>query len=227
MKYSVVIPAYNAAKTLAEAIDSVLNQTVPPSQVVVVNDGSLDQTRSIAESFGTTVEVFSQANSGPGSAMSRGMRHCHSPWIASIDADDVWLNCKMERQLQYLADHPTIASVFCRMQLFGDLFVSEATQDGWVRSTMTVKREVFDHVGDLVDPPGMRGEMIDWIVRAREAGWTLVMIPEVMAKRRVHAGSLSHGRDPQKDRGYAHVAMAAIMRRRVKIQNEGRDACAT
>jgi len=79
---------------------------------------------------------------------------------------------------------------------------------------MTIRREVFLEIGEVVDPPGMRGEMIDWIARAREAGFLMKMLPEVLALRRVLRGSLSDGRDAVNDSGYLHIARAALLRRR-------------
>ena len=216
--YSVVIPAYNAARTLGETIESVLAQTVPPTQVVVVDDGSTDNTSELAREFGGCVEVLSQTNQGPGAAMSLGMRQADTPYIASVDSDDVWLPEKMQRQLEYLKNNPECHGVFAQMVLFGENVQGERIQDGWTRTTMTIRRNVFDVVGDLADPPGMRGEMIDWIARARDEGFQLTMMPEVLAKRRVLAGSLSDQRDPAKDRGYAFAARAALLRKRARLQ---------
>lgn len=216
--YAVVIPAFNARGTIEETIESVLRQTAPPTQIVVVDDGSTDGTRQVAERFGGCVVVLSQSNQGPGAAMSRGMRHCSSPWIAAIDADDVWLPNKMERQLDFLENNEKCAGVFSRLELFGEGVQGHVLQDGWVRSTMTVRRTVFEVIGEVVDPPGLRGEMIDWIARAREAGFQLTMMPEVLSKRRVSAGSLSSGLTNETNKGYAHVARAALMRKRAHAQ---------
>ena len=78
---------------------------------------------------------------------------------------------------------------------------------------MMIRREVAETVGSIVDPPGGRGEMIDWIARAREAGLTLDMLDEALALRRIRPGSLSYGRDPARDRGYLQVARLAMQRR--------------
>jgi glycosyltransferase involved in cell wall biosynthesis len=215
--YSVIIPAYNAADTIAETIESALRQTVSPARILVIDDGSTDATRMVAETFGGCVGVQSQANLGPGAAMSLGMRQCDSPLIASIDADDIWLPEKIQRQLDYLHRHPKCDGVFARMRHFGETVVSDVIQDGWGRSTMLIRRMVYDCLGDIVDPPGRRGEMIDWIARAREGGMELTMLPDVLALRRVSSSSLSAGRDSQRDRSYAQVAIAALRRKRARL----------
>ncbi len=218
MSYTVVIPAYNAAGTIAETIESALRQTVPPARIFVVDDGSTDATRTVAESFGGCVSVLTQPNQGPGAAMSLGMRQCDTPLIAALDADDVWLPEKIERQLDYLRCHPDCKGVFARMQHFGETVVNEVIQDGWGRSTMLIRRAVYDCLGEVVDLPGKLGEMIDWLSRAREAGFELAMLPEVLAFRRVSPNSLSAGRDKEMERGYAQVAIAALRRKRARLE---------
>lgn len=216
MSYTVVIPAYNAAHTLAESIESILRQTVPPTQIVVVDDGSTDATCQVARAFGGNVEVFSQSNQGPGAAMSLGLRRCDTPLIASIDADDIWLPDKIERQLDHLCRDPACQGVFARMQHFGESVTRVVTQEGWGRSTMLIRRAVYDCLGDVVDLPGKLGEMIDWLARAREAGMELTMLPDVLALRRVSPNSLSASRDKSMDRGYAFAAFAALRRKRAR-----------
>jgi glycosyltransferase involved in cell wall biosynthesis len=214
MSYSVIIPAYNAADTIGETVESALRQTVPPTRILVVDDGSTDATRMVAEAFGGCVGVYTQPNRGPGAAMSLGIRLCDTPLIAAIDADDIWLPEKIERQLDYLRRNPTCKGVFARMRHFGATVVTDVLQDGWGRSTMLIRRVVYDCLGDVVDPPGRRGEMIDWIARAREAGLAMAMLPDVLALRRISANSLSAGRDIERDRSYAQVVIAALRRKR-------------
>ncbi len=120
MNYTVIIPAYNAAGTIAETIESALRQTVSPVRILVVDDGSTDATRTVAEAFGGCVSVQTQSNHGPGAAMSLGLRQCDTPMIAGLDADDIWLPQKIQRQLDYLRRHPACSGVFTRMQHFGE-----------------------------------------------------------------------------------------------------------
>ncbi len=179
-----------------------------------MDDGSTDDTRSIAGQFGKPVCVLRQPNQGPGAAMSLAMRHSQHPFIASVDADDIWLPQKMQRQLQYLQHHANCHGVFCQLELFGNGVAGGQVQDGWSRSSMVIRRNVFESVGEVTDPPGRRGEMIDWLARARESGFQLALLPKVLARRRVLPGSLSWQRDLEKDRGYLHVARAALLRKR-------------
>jgi glycosyltransferase involved in cell wall biosynthesis len=214
LAYSVVIPAFDAAATLGEAIASVAGQTVPPAEILVVDDGSRDDTAALAAQAHPLVRVIVQANAGPGAATTRGMGECRQALIATLDADDVWLPAKMERQLSHMAAEQAADGVFSDLELFGEGQVGGQVHAGWVRSTMVVRRHVFERVGAIIDPPGHRGEMIDWLARAREAGFRLDLLSEVLVRRRVAPGSLSHGRDALKDRGYLHVARERILRMR-------------
>src|SRR5215469_18875302 len=87
---SVVIPCYNHALTLARAIRSVLNQTLPPSEVIVVDDGSTDGSRGVAESFGSAVIFKQQQNRGPSAARNLGVRSATGEFLGFLDADDWW-----------------------------------------------------------------------------------------------------------------------------------------
>src|SRR3954464_12045254 len=96
---SVVIPAYNAQEFLGRAILSALVQTVPPHEIIVVDDGSTDGTREIAESFGPPVRLICQHQDGASAARNRAIRAATAPLIAFLDADDEWLPKKLEQQL--------------------------------------------------------------------------------------------------------------------------------
>jgi glycosyltransferase involved in cell wall biosynthesis len=215
--YGVAIPAFNAAETIGETLASVLAQSVPPAAIVVVDDGSTDKTAQIAAGFGPAVEVIRQANSGPGAAASLAMASLRTDLIATVDADDLWLEDKMEKQIAAMQADRAIDALFCRQRQFRhgatDRTAGEE-RDGLNRSSMLIHRRVFETVGWLIDPPGNRGDMVDWLARAREAGFRLEMLPEVLVLRRIIPGSLSHGRDSAKDRGYLMVARRAMERRK-------------
>jgi glycosyltransferase involved in cell wall biosynthesis len=215
--YTVVIPAFNAAATIDEALESVFRQTVPPERVIVVDDGSTDATAEIVRRWRPQIHCLSQENQGPGAATTRGLAAVATPVAATLDADDIWLAGKSETQLRYLAHTPAAMAVFSRLRPFREPPEGspvESAVDGWTRTTMMLRMSLFAAVGAIIDPPGRRGEMVDWLARAREAGQRLDLIDEVLAMRRVRKGSLSDGRDPAKDRGYLYAARSALQRRR-------------
>src|ERR1035441_5323830 len=106
MSISVVIPAYNRSRFIAETLESVLAQTLQPDEVLVVDDGSTDDTAAIAESFVPRVRVFRRSNQKQAAARNFGVMQATSEWIAFNDADDLWDPNKLELQMEELARHP-------------------------------------------------------------------------------------------------------------------------
>lgn len=103
---SVVIPAYNAAGFLPDAIDSVLAQTMSDLEVIVVDDGSTDETESVVSRYGPPVRYLRQQNQGVSVARNRGIDESQGRYVAFLDADDTWMPHKLERQLEDLSRHP-------------------------------------------------------------------------------------------------------------------------
>lgn len=103
---SAVIPAYNSARFLALAIESILQQTRPVDEIIVVDDGSTDETRKIAKSFGERITYIHQLNKGPSAARNRGIESAKGNWIAFLDADDQWTPDKIDKQLIALDKEP-------------------------------------------------------------------------------------------------------------------------
>ena len=215
-RYGVVIPAFNASATIRETLQSVAAQTLRPERVVIVDDGSGDDLAAAIVGIDLPLELLRQDNAGPGSATTSGIAALSTPFIATLDADDLWLPGKIEAQFVHLERQPGASGVFTHMRSFRDGEIdalAPTATPGWSRSTMMIRREVAEAVGPILDPPGGRGEMIDWIARVREAGFVLDMIAEVLALRRIRPGSLSYGRDATRDRGYLEVARLAMLRR--------------
>lgn len=217
MKYSVAIAAYNAHRTLSETLASVLSQTVKPTEIVVVDDGSSDATADIARAASSLVRVIEQDNTGCGKASSRAIRATTCDIVATVDADDLWLPQKIEKQLRMLKKLGSRSFIFAKHRQFqhgSSDMTSGEVRPGITRSDLVFHREIFDEVGDIIDPPGGRGDMVDWLARAREIGIHFHTIDEVLVMRRAIAGSLSSGRDPAKDRGFLAVAHMALQRRK-------------
>jgi glycosyltransferase involved in cell wall biosynthesis len=214
--YSVVIPAFNAERTLGAAIDSVLSQTVQPEMLIVVDDGSTDRTLEIARAYEPQVTLIQQARSGPGAATTRGFEAVTAPLLACLDADDIWLVDKASRQLERLEQNPALDAVFGQVQLFlhGELPQADApVRDNWGRTTMMMRRQAALQIGPIIDPPGGCGDMVDWLARARELNFELEMMGEILALRRVIPGSLTYGRTTLRE-GYLHVVKLALERKR-------------
>lgn len=199
--YAVVIPAFNAGRTLRDAIDSVLVQTVPPAAIVVVDDGSTDDTAAIARGYGTQVTLISQENRGPAAATDLGLANVDATVIAGLDADDVWFPDKAALQLARLTAKLDIDGVFCRVSSF--LHGTQASPSGnvrdmWGRSAMMIRRGAAERMGNIFQDENPRGlgEMIRWFDLGRQRGLVFEMMPEVLVGRRLIEGSLTSTRDP-------------------------------
>jgi len=107
---SVIIPAFNEASRIGKAIETIRAQTEPPSEIIVIDDGSSDDTASVAESLGA--RVFRQANAGPSAARNRGIRDAAFPWVAFCDADDLWFPKKLELARRAHELRPDIDFIF-------------------------------------------------------------------------------------------------------------------
>jgi glycosyltransferase involved in cell wall biosynthesis len=114
---AVVIPAYNAEQFIGEALDSVWAQTARPAEVIVVDDGSIDRTAAVARSRGAT--VLTQPRSGVAAARNLAIRATGQPWIAFLDADDVWEPGKLEAQWAAIRACPDVGGVFTDFTEFG------------------------------------------------------------------------------------------------------------
>jgi glycosyltransferase involved in cell wall biosynthesis len=105
---SVVIPAYNSAAYIKRSVDSVLAQTLKPDEIIVVDDGSTDNTADIVSQYGSKVTLIQQKNAGPSTARNTGIKAATGEWIAFLDADDEWLPEKLQLQIENLQRNPQL-----------------------------------------------------------------------------------------------------------------------
>lgn len=109
---SVVIPTYNRATRVPAALDSALRQGVPDLEIVVVDDGSQDDTHAVVAAYGDRVRYVHQANAGVGAARNTGIRHATGTFVAFLDSDDRWHDYKLSMQLALFREHPSVGLVF-------------------------------------------------------------------------------------------------------------------
>lgn len=172
MSISVIIPAYNASLTIARAINSVINQTLVPEEIIVVDDGSTDNMAQAVKEFGNRVNYMKTEHLGPGAARNRALMKLKGDWVALLDSDDEWLPQKLELQMKLFESNPDLcwsgANSFlaagdrrtlkcsqkrAREQLAGKDFFDNfllAFSKNYFRlhpSTIIIKRSVFDDVG--------------------------------------------------------------------------------
>jgi len=220
---SCIIPAHNAERFLGEAVESALAQTYQPIEVVIVDDGSTDSTADVAGSFANTVRYVHQANAGASAARIRGIEATTGELIALLDADDVWLPEKLDRQATEFVRRPELDALFTYVQNFWiDELREEAERfkdhriarplPGYVGGTMMVRRSAFERYGpfELLH----HGEVTEWILRARDAGATIDILPDVLTRRRLHQSNLSRVLQDRSRDQFLHIVKAHLDRER-------------
>jgi glycosyltransferase involved in cell wall biosynthesis len=202
---SVVIPAYNAEPFLRKTLDSVLAQTAPVTEILVVDDGSKDATPAIVESYGGPIRLLRQKNAGPSTARNLGSRTATGEFIAYLDADDAWAPEKNARQLEAFAQNPTAVLCYTGLLNFneeeGVEFPAEPTPLSSLRSelrirnpklvpsSVMVRREAFDRTTGF--DPGLKGsEDWDFAIAMQEQG-PFCVVPEPLTLYRLAATGLS------------------------------------
>jgi len=226
---SVVIPVYNYDRYLAEAIESVLSQTYKQLEVIVVDDGSTDQSGEVANSFADRgVRYCHQVHAGIGPARNNGVELAQADFLAFLDADDRWPVEKIERQLRAFDNDPMLAMIFGQaVQLqngpewesgIKDREPPEASMvSGMVPGTMLIKRDAFFRVGKFQSDLKV-GEFIDWYARAVELQVRSLVLPDLFLWRRIHDSNQGI-RERQSVSDYARVLKAKLDRRRALEKN--------
>lgn len=205
----IVIPAWNAAATLRETIESLLAQTFADFRIVVVNDGSIDETPQLLETMArqdSRIHIVSKKNDGIVEARNDGLRACNAEFFACLDADDVAFPHRLQVQLDYLRAHPECVAVGGEIEHMDETGkpLSGLTQPGdpsksdpasapavepyIVHSTLMARRADVVAVGGYRHVPNSEDSDLFW--RLQERG-KLVILPEKLAKYRVHTASIS------------------------------------
>ena len=211
---SIVIPAYNAGKYLAETLESVRSQTFSDYEIIVIDDGSTDRTVEIASSYDGVV-LLTQNNRGAAAARNAGVRAARGAYVAFLDADDIWLPSKLEKQAARLLDNPrnqwiytdswvfdaatqrTLCRIGERIRLHqGDILPPLLLRCFIPSATPVVKRTALTDAG-LFDETRERRVIEDWSLWLRIAErHAVALIDEPLAMIRMHASNTSRTVNP-------------------------------
>lgn len=197
---SVIIPTWNRRDLVARAIDSVLAQTRPVEEIIVVDDGSTDGTGAfLAQRYGERITLLTQANAGVSAARNRGLAAARGRYVALLDSDDVWLPEKTARQLAHLEAQPQLGMVLCDVERVNpdgsliDVFERrrQIPADGpalqWVLRdpalaplSLLMRREVYEDVGGF-DESLRTAEDLDYHLRVA-ARWPIGVVSQPLAR---------------------------------------------
>ena len=198
---SCVIPVRDGARYIGAAIDSVLAQTHPSVEIIVVNNGSTDETPEVVRRFGDEVRMVTHER--PRAipiARMRGVHESEGEFVAFLDSDDLWCEERIERQLSHVRTGDLEVS-FCDIENFWeDGLEGEAeqwraagrTRGSYLVTTALTRRAVFD---DVPLPSELRHmDSASWILQLRESRIRMGRLPEVLVLRRRHANNLTRRR---------------------------------
>ena len=219
---SSIIPVYNGAHFLAEAIESILAQSYGSQELIVLDDGSTDETSSVAEQFGSAIRYHYQSNQGLGAARNAAIGLARADFFAFLDADDLWSNDKLSLQMQALADDPSLDMVGGFAENFFNPGLAKSfrekircpmtPQPAPVVPAMPIRRRVFERAG-MFETTWKVGADLDWFLRAKEKNARVSILPEVVLRRRIHetnTGIVNNRYANQR----LHILKAALDRRR-------------
>ena len=219
---SLIIPFYNSSRYMRQAIDSALNQTVAPTQIIAVDDGSTDDSQAIARSYGNAVTVIAKPNGGGASARNFGLKAADRPLIAFLDADDRLMPEKLERELDALADHAEALLCLCRVRAFWSPEVPERKRHpvdvtpqfrpGQPTSWLA-RRELFERAGNFNVTDAFRlTDGSELFLRIEKANCPVVRIEDALVEHRLHASNQTADSRAHRD------AIMNLMKRRLDLR---------
>jgi glycosyltransferase involved in cell wall biosynthesis len=191
--YALIMAVRNAEKYLEETLESVFSQTLPASEIFVVDESSTDRTLEIIRSFGSQITLMSNFIGGMAGAYNLAIPKVESDFITFLDGDDLWLSTKSEKQIQFLNERPDYDVVCCGVLNFtkasGDDEKYESTRKfapSRLFTASTFRRDTFKIFGMVDSEAGHFGWLYDWWSKADDSGIRYGTIDEVLFHRRIH-----------------------------------------
>lgn len=211
---SVVIPAYNAAAFIGQTLDSVMEQRLLPNEIIVVDDGSTDQTSKIVEHYANKhncIQLIQQDNLGVGAARNTGIAACTSEWIALLDADDLWFPDKLQKQAELAINSSSnIGLIYCWSVLideYGKIFKLQGKADyqGNVwgilltetivtnTSVPLIRKSAIEKIGgfECFSDTQVTGSEDQILYQKLAEHYQFSLVPEYLSTYRIHSDNMS------------------------------------
>ncbi len=194
---SVIIPAYNAERFIGEALKSVFEQSYSNIEVIVIDDGSSDNTAGTVQAFSADILYIRQANQGIGGARNTGIRKSSGDYLTFLDSDDLWHPDKLSKQIAFLTSTDDLDMSLAFVEQFIDDSVKDSpdaptlkeanrVMPGYVAGTMMISRNAFEKVG-YFNTELKVAEFVDWIDRFKSTDMQYAVMQEVLLRRRIHS----------------------------------------
>ena len=198
---SCIVPVFNGERYVSEALASIQNQTYCSLEIIVVDDGSTDNTKKVVTSLEFPIHYVEQANSGPAVARNHGISLAKGDFISFLDSDDLWHQEKLTKQMTQFYAKPDLEICITHVDPFKDLEFEGKdvlyhgqrplyNVPGYVTGTLLTRRTTFEKIG-CFDPTLRHGDANDWFIRAADRQLSMELIPEVLVYRRLHSTSFS------------------------------------
>ncbi len=231
---SCIVPVFNGERYLGEALESILNQTYRPLEIIVADDGSTDGTAAVVARYRDRIRYFKQNNAGAPTARNLGLSVALGEFVAFLDADDLWHPAKLTRQMICFQARPELDVCITHLQNF---WVPELEKEkkrfqdhrlaeilpGYVTPTLLARKALFEKVGQF-NPALRLGDGTDWFLRAAEHGAVMALLPDVLLYRRMHQANMSMQQESRRmtssmQNALFQVMKASLDRRRVQKQS--------
>ena len=210
---SVILPVFDGGRFLEAAIRSVYEQEACRIELIVIDDGSTDNSAEIGRTVAPDACIIRQENAGPAAARNRGLAAAGGDYISFIDSDDEWPRKKLDRQLRVLADDESVDVTLGMTRCLLPDGAPAQTRLYFQLGCALYRRSAFERVGGF-EESYLFSDDIDWFTRAREAGLRLKVTEDVTLHYRLHENNLTRGTDVH-DLGYLSLVKRSLDRRRV------------
>jgi len=218
-KISVIIPTYNQSECLKEAIESVLNQTYKNIEIIVIDDGSTDNTLGVVGSFDNKIVCIQQKNKGASSARNIGIKKANGEYLAFLDSDDMWIKNKLEKQIDFIKKNPEIGLLgtgcyqminigkVIHKKIFpnkNEILQKDLIKyNPFIQSSVMVKKDVFNDI-DLYDEKFKESEDYDLWLRIAQK-YKVANLEQALVTKRYYEKGLC----PSKDSKQLYFALKA------------------
>ena len=224
-KVSVIISVYNGQAYIRESILSILNQTMPPYELIIVNDGSTDGTACVVSELiqknrsNVKIKLFSQQNNGVGCGLNQGVALALGEFLAFNDADDLWVNNKLEKQVNFLTTHLEIDMVFGLVKQFyspeltddekNKIYCPSEIAEGICLPALCIKRSILMQLGNF-DKTQKTLSFMDLFSKSQLQGISYYVLDDLVLHRRLHKKNISQTKREENKRVFAMLLKKRI-----------------